>query len=236
MAVDTVENAAIRREVERNERKYRGKRRRIELRVHIELVGRQRQHRAETLFLLEECRAYVDEAGFKDGAYFTLRLVDLFARIAIDGEIEAHVEDAFLCLLKRVAQLLEVGVRGVEHRVAHDPLLFAGSDLTLDLGHLLLELAEHFVGIHRVNEYRDVDHLIHVDDRREPAGGKEARIRDHEECACDLLSEIEFARIHFERVRRDHVLEIEYPGLVDLIGKHRKNIRYFGAFFVAKRK
>ena len=204
--------------------------------MHVELIGGQRQHRAEALLLLEECRADVYEPGFKNRTHLTLRFVDLFARVAIDREIETHVEDALLRLLERVAKLLEVGVCGIEHRVAHDPLLFAGSDLTLDLGHLLLELAEHFVGIHRVNEYRDVDHLIHVDDRREPAGGKEARIRDHEECACDLLSEIEFARIHFERVRRDHVLEIEYPGLVDLIGKHRKNIRYFGAFFVAKRK
>jgi hypothetical protein len=92
---------------------------------------------------------------------------------------------------KRIAQLLEVGIGGVEHRVADHALLLARRDLRLDLGDFLLEFAEHLVGVHGVDEDRDVEHLVHVDDRREPAGREEARVGDDEERAGDLFAEVD---------------------------------------------
>ena len=62
VAVDAVENAAVGREVERNERENRRERRGIELGVYVELVGRERQDGAEALLLLEERGPDVDEA------------------------------------------------------------------------------------------------------------------------------------------------------------------------------
>ena len=92
-------------------------------------------------------------------------------------------------------------------------------DLRLHLGDLFLEFSEHFGGVHRVDEDGNVEHPVHVDDRREPAVGEEARIRHHEECARDLLAQVEFARSDLERERRDDVLQLENALLVDLLGQ-----------------
>ena len=176
MTIDAVENAAVRREVERNEREYRREWCGIELGMHLKLVGRDGQDRAEPLLLLEERGTDIDKTRLEDRAHLGLHLVDVLARCSVDGEIETDFEYALLRLLKRVAQLLEVGIRCVEHRVSHHPLLLACCDLALDFGDFLLEFAEHFVGIHRMDENRDIEHLVDVDDGSEPPCREEAWI------------------------------------------------------------
>src|SRR3989338_5294724 len=175
----------------------------------------------------EEGGGNLEERRLEYRAYLGLDLIYLFAGVAVDGEVEPDLEDALLRLLQRIAQLFQVGISGVEHRVAHHPLLLAGGYLALHLGDFFLKLAEHLVGIHRVNENRNVDDLVHVDDGSKPAGREEARIRDDEKSACDFLAEVEFAGIDAQRVRRDDVLEVENPGFVNLF---RQNRQHIGAF------
>ncbi len=59
-----------------------------------QFVGSGRRDALETLLLLEECRLQEDEPRFKHGFYFRLRLVELVHAFAIDGDVEADVEDA----------------------------------------------------------------------------------------------------------------------------------------------
>src|SRR3989338_3356080 len=174
MPVDAIEDAPIRCEVERNEWKYGRKRGRVKLRVHVDLVGRDRKDAAESLLLLEERRADVDKPRLQNRAYLGFYLVYLFARVPVDSKVEPDFKYPLLCLLQRIAQALKIGVCGVEHWVAHHALLFARRDLALHLSDFLLEFPQHFVGIHRVNENGNVDDLVHVDDRREPASRQES--------------------------------------------------------------
>ena len=55
--------------------------------------------------------------------------------------------------------------------------------LALDLGHLPLELAEDLARLDRVDEDRDVEDLVHVDDGVEPLLREEARVGDDEEAS-----------------------------------------------------
>jgi hypothetical protein len=78
---------------------------------------------------------------------------------------------------------------------------------------LFLKFAEHLVGIQWVDEKRDIDHLIHVDDRREPARRQKARVRNDEEGTGDFFSEVELFGIDLKCVRRDDILEVKTPAL-----------------------
>src|SRR3989344_718074 len=236
MTVDAVENATIGGEVEGDERKKGRERRGVEFRVDVEFVGAQRQDRAEPLLLLEERGADVDEARLENGAYVALHFVDFLPRVAVDGEVETDIKDALLRLLERVAQLLEVGVGGIEHRIANHSLLFARRDLALHFRDFFLEFTEHFIGVHGVHEDRDVDDLVHVDDGCEPPRREEARVRNDEECAGYFFTQVELTRVYLECVRGDDILQVQYARLINLFGQDRQNVRSRGRFFYERKK
>src|SRR3989338_6001031 len=192
--------------------------------MHIQLVGRYRKHAPEPLLLLEKRGADVHKARLENGAHFGLDFIYLLARTAVDGEIQSDLKNALLRLLQRVAQLFEVGVRRVEHRVPHHSLLLARRYLALHLSDLFLEFAQHLVGVHRVDEYGNVDDFVHVDDGSEPARRQKARVRDDEEGARDFFSEVQLAGIDAQWHRRDDVLEVQNTRFVYLFGENRKHV------------
>jgi len=92
VAVDAVENAAVAREVEGDEREDGRQRRGVQFRMDEKLVGAEREARAESLLLLEDCRLRVDELRVKDAADVPLGLLYLLFRVAVERDIETDVE------------------------------------------------------------------------------------------------------------------------------------------------
>ena len=72
-------------------------------------------------------------------------------------------------------------------------------DLALHLGDFFLELFEDLGRVYRVDEDGDVEHVVEVDDRREPPVGKDARIGHDKKRARDFVAEVDLARRDLER-------------------------------------
>ena len=186
-------------------------------------------HALEALLLLEERGLQVDEPRFEHRFYLGLGFVELLDALAVHRDVYADVEDALLRLLERIAQLFEIAVRGIEHRIAHQTLFFTSADLAADFRDLFLEFAEDRGGLYRVYEDGDIKHLVEIDERREPSFGEEARIGDNEERARDLVPEVQFPRGDLERGRSDDVLELKHPGFINRFRQDRRERR--GTFF-----
>jgi hypothetical protein len=137
--------------------------------MHGQLIVGYGNDRLEALFLLEEGGFQVDELGFQDGFDLGLELVQLAFIVGEYGDVDAHVEKVFLGLHQLVAELFQVLIGGIQCRVAYETLFFATRDLALYLRHFLLEMAQDLGRINRVYEYGDIEYLIQIDYRREPA-------------------------------------------------------------------
>ena len=63
--------------------------------MYVQLVGCERQDRAEPLLLLEKRRTDIDQTALKDRTHFGFRFVYFLSGISVYGEIEPDIEDTF---------------------------------------------------------------------------------------------------------------------------------------------
>ena len=183
MAVDAPENAFVAREVEGDERKYRGKRGRVKFIVDLEFVGHERENTAVPLYLLEDGGFEIHEFGIKYGLQLPLNLIELRFVIGIDGDIDTDIKETFLCLLELVAKVLEILIGDVEFWISDKTLLLTLIDLALHFRNLLLKSAKNKFRLDRVNHNRNIVDLVEIDDWREPVLRKEARIGNNKKCS-----------------------------------------------------
>ena len=128
MAVDAVQDAFVGGEVERDEREDRRERRGIELGIDAELVVRRAAGPS-----LKPCSCWKSAGLTYTSCDSSIDLISLSAlssssvESAVNGDVDADVENLFLRLLELVAQTFEVLIGGVEHRVAHEAFFFAAS-------------------------------------------------------------------------------------------------------------
>src|SRR3989344_128536 len=98
--------------------------------------------------------------------------------------------------------------------------------LTLNLRHFSLELAQNLRSFDRMNKNRDIEDLVHVDNRREPSLVKKAWVRDYEKAAQNLLTQINFSRCNLECRGGDYIFELQYSGLENLMRQNWRGNRF----------
>ncbi len=85
-----------------------------------------------------------------------------------------------------------------------------------------------------MDENGGVKNLVQVDDRRKPVGREIAGVREHEQSPRDFLPQFYVVGIYLQGRGRDHVRELQNPGLVDFSRENRQNFRFFGLFFFSE--
>jgi hypothetical protein len=157
------------------------------------------------------------------------------SRERIEREIEAHIEELLLRLLQVIAQRFEVLVCRIEQRIAHQALRFRAPKS----GSVLRPLSSGSCGaplrIDRMDEDGNIEDLIEVDDRREPAVGKEAWVGNGIEGSRDFLAELDIREPTLALQAR-WCLQARASLRIDILRQHRRDLRLLSSFPVQEIK
>ena len=154
----------------------------------------------------------------EDGFDAILAFAEFFEGVGPDGDIEAEAEELFGADLEFVAEFFGVGSGSFELGVADAVALGIDGHRGFELGDFFTQIFHDDGGVDRVNEHRDVEDFIEVDDGGEPAGVEHARVGVDEDGAAKFGAKLEVAALDFVAGGREEVAQGSDTGAKSVFG------------------
>ena len=123
MAVDTVENAVIRREIGGNKRKRRRERCGVQVVRHIERVHADRTRRGESLLHAQHRRLDIHQLRFEHRLDRSTHSIELLDRLCVQRNVDAKAKKLLRSLLESVPQFFDIMKCRLKHRTPYFPRL-----------------------------------------------------------------------------------------------------------------
>ncbi len=126
---------------------------------------------------------------------------------AVDREVQAETEEAFLAHLELVAHFLGVEDGGLLARIPHAAFISIDLDAGLEVGDLFTQVFQHHLALHRVDVETHVHHFVEVDHTAQPAGVDLARVAVHVVGSGVAGAELEVGVLKLQRTRCHEVAQ-----------------------------
>ena len=200
-----VHDAALHGQRARGEWEQRDQRAGVQVAVHQQVVAALGQARPEPALLLEHGDPRVRQHAVERALDAARQVVQHAWRAGAQQHVQADGEHPLLTPLQCVAQPLGVLEGYLALRVGQPSAAHVDQPRRLQLDQLVAQQLDHTGRLERVDVETDLQGMLELDERREPAGRDAARVADHDQHARVLVLESNVIARDAGRRRRQQV-------------------------------